>query len=174
MDAKSCIEAATAGSTFLLALATVGLAALTYRLERAWFNTSKEQIGVNMWLELKRQFDSKEMKHARKTLAPLLKNYSTSKHGKVPETLFDLLEDIGITYRENYLNRKLADSTFSYYVCRWYELAKAYIDEERKRHGEDETLFEDFEYVAEQMRVPDEVIDEAEIQRFFMGERNLD
>jgi hypothetical protein len=62
---------------------------------------------------------------------------------------------------------------FSFYACRWCEAARAYIDQERKRHGEDATLFERMEDVAKLMRLPDEVIDNDEIQLFLEDEAKL-
>src|SRR5439155_9334917 len=118
-------------ATALLAGATVCLAWLTYRLEKAWvktsseqiqawFKTSAEQIGVNTWLVLQRRFDSREMKRARKVLAEQLRTYTTAKHREISETVLDFFEDVGTTYKEGYLNKKLAESAFSYYACRWW------------------------------------------------------
>jgi len=131
MDTKSWIELATAISTSLLACGTFALAWLTRKLEKAWFTTSSHQIGVATWLELERRFDSEEMKRARKKLAQQLKAYTAAKHGKVSETVLDFFEDVGTTYKEGYLNRKLADSAFGFYACRWWEAAKAYVDHEQ-------------------------------------------
>jgi hypothetical protein len=114
------------------------------------------------------------MKRARKKLAQHLKAYDVTTHGKVSETVLNFFEDVGTTYKEGCLDRKLADSAFAFYACRWWEAAKAYIDREQKRHGEDAKLFEDFKAVAELMRLPGEVIDEAEVQRFLGDEAKLD
>src|SRR6266851_4281105 len=121
MDAKEMIEASVAGATLLLAIGTFWLAWITRRLEKAWFRTSSEQIGVNTWLVLQRRFDSREMKKARKVLSEQLQTYTTAKHGEISETVLDFFEDVGTTYREGYLNKKLAESAFSYYACRWWE-----------------------------------------------------
>jgi hypothetical protein len=152
----------------------VWLAWLTRKLEKAWFKTSSDQLGVTNWLEFVRRFDSEEMKRARKRLAEQLKDYTVSKHKKVSETALNFFEDVGTTYREGYLNKKLADSTFGFYACRWWEASKAYIDHEQKRHKEDTTLFADFRHIADVMRLPDEVIDHDEIQRFLEDEMQLD
>jgi hypothetical protein len=137
MDAKSWIETAMAVFTALLAFATFRLAHLTRKLETAWVNTSSEQIkawfktsadqiGVNTWLELQRRFDSKEMRRARKKLAEQLKTYSAAKHAGISEIVTDFFEDAGTLYKLGYLNKDLAESSFSFYACRWWEAAKAY------------------------------------------------
>ena len=174
MDTKEKIEACVAGATLLLAVATFWLALLTRKLEKAWVKASGDQIGVSTWLELERRFDSKDMKRARKKLAEQLKVYSTEKHADISEAVFEFFEDVGTLYRQQCVNRKLADSAFSFYACRWWESAKAYVDHERRVHGEDKTLFEDFEYVAKAMRLPNEVIDQEEVQAFLKDEAAID
>jgi hypothetical protein len=140
----------------------------------AWFKTSADQIGVKTWLELERRFDSEEMKRARKRFAQQLKTYSVTKHDKISETVLNFFESVGIAYKEGYLNKKLADSSFSFHAVRYWEAAKAYVDQEQKRHGNDATLFEDFKDMANLMRLPDEKLDDVEIQRFLEDEIRLD
>jgi len=140
----------------------------------AWFKTSSDQIGVKTWLELEQRFDSEEMKRARKKLAQQLKDYSVNKHNKVSETVLNFFESVGTAYKMGYLNEELAASSFGFYATRWWEVTKAYIDQEQKRHGEDATLFEDFKYFAQKMRLPSEVIDDDEIQTFLDDEMKLD
>ena len=110
---------------------------------------------------------------ARKKFAQQLKTYAVAKHDKISETVLNFFESVGIIYKEGYLNTKLADSSFSFYAVRYWEAAKAYVDQEQKRHGDDTTLFEDFKEMAELMRLPDEKIDDGEIQRFLDDEIRL-
>lgn len=174
MDTKDKIELSAAFATFLLAAGTFWLGWLTRNLEKAWFRTSAEQIGVNTWLTLQRRFDSREMKRARKALAQQLKAYSTVNHGVISETVLDFFEDVGTTYRHGYINKKLAESAFSFYACRWWEAAKAYVDHEQKLHNDDGTLFEDFKHFAETTRLDDETIDHNELERFLEDEMRLE
>jgi len=174
IETKSWVELSTAGATLLLAGATVWLAGLTRKLEKAWFRTSAEQIGVSTWLELEHRFDSKEMKSARRKLAEQLKNYSTSKHARISETVLNFFESVGTASKQGFLNRKLADSSFGFHASRWWEAAKAYVDHERKRHKEDGSLFEDFQDFAKCMRREGEVIDHDEVQRFLDDELKLE
>ncbi len=156
-----------------LAVATAALAAATIWLALESRQASYRYIGVRTWLELERRFDSEEMKRARKKLAQQLKAYEATQHVRVSETVLNFFESVGTAHRLKRLNKQLARSSFGFYACRWWEAARSYIDRERKRHNEDETLFEDFEDLASQMRSPDEKIDSEELQRFLEDESKL-
>jgi hypothetical protein len=138
----------------ILALSTLALAAFTAWM--AWStkklaNESREasfrQIRVQMWLTLKDRFDSDKMRNARASLAKIfIATLQTSKYDKIPsDEVLDFFEDLGIAYNKGYIETELADSTFSYYVSRWWEASKQYIDFQRKEHDEDTTLYKDFE-----------------------------
>jgi hypothetical protein len=178
-------EAATALFTAAMACFTAWLAWETRKLENSWreasaqqvetsLKTSTDQIGVKTWLELEKRFDSEELKCARRRFAQQLKAYGIPSHDKISETVLNFFESVGVAHKEGYLNKKLAESSFSFYACRYWEASKAYIDQEQKRHDEDATLFEDFQDFARAMRLPDEKIDDEEIERFLMDEMTLD
>jgi hypothetical protein len=171
--------------TAIMACFTGWLAWETRKLEKGWretsakqietwLKTSTDQIGVKTWLELERRFDSEEMKRARKQFAQQLRTYGIPNHDKISETVLNFFESVGIAYKEGCLSKILAESSFSFYACRYWEAAKAYIDQEQKRHDEDVTLFEDFHDFAKSMRLPNEKIDEEEIKRFLADEMKLD
>ena len=170
--------------TATMAVFTAWLAWETHKLEKswretsteqnkAWFRTSADQIGVRTWLDLERRFDSEELKRARREFAQQLKTYAITNHEAISETVLNFFESVGIAYKEGYLNKKLADSSFSFHAVRYWEAAKAYIDQEQKRHGADATLFEDFKDVVGLMRLPGEKIDDGEVQRFLEDEIRL-
>jgi hypothetical protein len=160
--------------TVVLAIFTAASAVGTFWLAWESKQSSYRQIGVQTWLTLEARFDSQEMMQARKKFAQQLKTYAVTKHDKISENVLNFLESVGIAYKEGYLNRKLADSSFSYYAVRYWEASKAYIDREQKIHGEDTTLFEDFKDMATLMRSPDEKIDAEEIELFLVAEIRLD
>jgi hypothetical protein len=157
----------------IMSIATVAMAVATFWLVCESKQASFRQIGVQTWLELEQRFDSEEMKRARKKLAQQLKAYSPNKHDKISETVLNFFESVGIAYKSKYLDKKLADSSFSFYACRWWEAAKPYVDQEQKRHDEDDTLFEDFEDMANLMRRPNEKIDDKELRCFLDDEERL-
>jgi len=185
MDMNLKLGIATMLFTAAMAGLTAWLAWETRKLEKswretcaeqinAWFKTSADQIGVKTWVDLEQRFDSQEMKQARKKFAQLLKCYAVTKHDKISETILNFFESVGIAYKEGYLNKKLADSSFSFYAVRYWEAAKAYIDQEQKRQGEDATLFENFKDMAKLMRLPGDKIDDREILLFLEDEIRLD
>jgi hypothetical protein len=160
-------------STGVLAGATSLLAFLTFRLELAWKKSSSQQLGVQTWLNVQSRFDSKEMKRCRKKLAQQLDPYKQAEHDKTAEELFDLFEDIGTLYDLKLLNRELAESAFSFYVNYWWRAAKSYIDRERMLHGDDDTLFEDFEKLAKAWRHFDPEISDEKLKKFLEDEKHL-
>ena len=167
------METILAYATVALALVTVGLAIATFWLVSEARKSSFREIGVQTWLEFQKRFDSSEMIQARKRLASQLEKYDSAKTNRISETVLNFFEDMGNVYKNGYLNKDLADSSFSFYACRWWEAAKPYIDQERRRHGGDKTIFEDFEFVVAQMRLPDEKIDDKELQNFLEDEGRL-
>jgi len=58
-------------------------------------------------------------------------------------------------------------------LCRWWAAVKSYVDDEGWRHKEDTTLFARFEKLADTMRLPDEIIDDRELQLFLEDESKL-
>jgi hypothetical protein len=156
----------------IMAIATAAMAIATFWLVFESRQASFRQIGVQTWLELERRFDSQEMKMARKNLARH-ESLRSKKHIKISETVLNFFESIGIAHQERCLNNKLADSSFSFYACRWREAVKPYVDQERKRQGDDDSMFEDFENFANAMCRPDEKIDDLNLQRFLDDEEKL-
>jgi hypothetical protein len=164
----------------LLAISTLGLAFFTAMMARATFMLAKEsreasfrQIGVQTWLEFQKRFDSEEVVRARKTLAGQLKAKTPAKGDRISETVLNFFEDLGIAYEKGYVEKELAEDSFSFYLCRWWEAMKSYVDQERKRHKEDATLFANSEKLANKARLPDEIIDDRELQLFLEDESRL-
>ena len=160
-------------SGHLLELATVALAIATVWLALEARQSSIRQIGVQTWLELERRFDSDDIRNARKGLAFSLASYKPENHDDVSEEFLDILESISTVYNLGLLNKELAVSSFSYYAARWWIFAEPYIKEERRRQGDDQTLFAEFENFAKAMRVHDEKIDDADMQKFVKNEMHL-
>lgn len=75
------------------------------------------------------------------------------------------------------LNQELARDTFGFYLWRWYLVMKPYIDAERARQDNDESLYENFEDLAlKWAEVKGEITPERGerfIQLFLEDEANL-
>jgi hypothetical protein len=155
-----------------LAAATVSLAVSTWQMVREAKEGSIRQLGVQTWLHMASRFDSEEIRRARARLAEQLERYDPSLHEDVAEEVLDLFEDIGTVHKLGLMNRQLADSTFSYYASRWWEVAKTYIYQERERNR-DEEIFRDFEALAKEMRRPSERLDSLDLKQFLEDEKGL-
>jgi hypothetical protein len=101
-----------------------------------------------------------------------MQEYDPSKHDEVTEEVLDVFEDIGTVYKLELINKELADSSFSYYASRWWEVAKTYIYQERERNKDDER-FSDFEAFAKEMRRRDEKLDNLYLNKFLNYEKRL-
>ena len=156
--------------TWILALSTVALAAATVYLAIVSRQGTSRQIGIQTWLALETRFDSAEMKQARKIFAAKCRPYKPSMHDHMSEEVLDLFESIGTVYNQGFINKTLADSSFSWYANRWWEAAKPYIDEERRRKGGDETLFEEFEKYVKEIRKSDPKITSDDLNQFLADE----
>jgi hypothetical protein len=175
MGVKEIMDSILALSTFALAVFTALMARATFKLASESREASFRQIGIQTWLEFTKRFDSAETIRARVELAKRIRSYTPSenKHAKISETVLNFFEDLGTAYRLGYVDKKLASESFGFHACRWWEAAKTYVDHERRRHGEDKTLFADFEKLAGALRLPDEVIHADELSLFLTDEANL-
>jgi hypothetical protein len=140
-----------------------------------WEKNAKNQIGVQTWLALEARFDSNEMRLARRHVAQQLINYVNLPqiHDAVQEIVFELLESISTVYNLGLLNTDLAISSFGYYIANWWSASESYIKEERKRQGNDVTLYEEFEKFAMKMKNGCPQIEPAQVRRFLNAEATL-
>ncbi len=158
-------------ATGWLAFSTKSLAQSTAKMLAETRDASARQLGVETWLRLSARFDSEEIRRSRVKLAGKIENYDPSKHDEITEEVLDLMEDIGTLYKLGLINKHLADSAFSYYSSRLWEVAKTYIYQERER-SKDNELFSDFEAFAKAMRRPDEKLDSLDLKKFLNDEKH--
>lgn len=85
----------------------------------------------------------------------------------------DFFEDVGTLLRYGYIDKKLVESSLGFYASRWWEAAQPHVNNERRRHNDDETIFEDFEILAKAARLAHERIDAAELKQFLDDEERL-
>jgi hypothetical protein len=160
-------------STIALAIFTAFMAKATHKLAKESREASFRQICVQMWLEFQKRFDSHEMIGARKILAIQFKLGIQDKGTTISETVLNFFEDLGIAYEKGYIEKELAYDSFSYHVCRWWAVLKLYVYKERKRHNDDASLFVNFEKLANKLCLPNEIIDDRELQLFLEDESGL-
>ena len=153
-DWKGLIDLVLATATVALAWKTWNLATATKQMADEARESSLRQIGVQTWLTLEKRFDSREIKLHRQELVDKLRLLGTvATHNDIDETLFELFESIGSLYNRGLIDKQLAESSFSFHAAGWWQLAKKYIDSERKRHNHDDEIFCEFQKFGEAMVV---------------------
>jgi hypothetical protein len=167
-------------ATCALAVVTGLMAYFTYTMSKATLtlaNESKEssfrQIGIQTWLEFSKRFDSPEMIKARESLATQINTDPSNPKKMVSDTVMNFFEDLGTIYNNGYIDKQLADNTFSHFACRYWGACKPYIDYDREKHNNDTTICEEFEKLAMAMRLPGEEIGQREIEVFLQDESDL-
>jgi hypothetical protein len=173
-------ELLVAAFTGWLAYATVRLAKDT-RIASAnqiaeHQQSTLKQIGVNCWLEFTRRFDSEDMIKARSKLAKAIKltPHKPAAYGQSSELVLNFFEDLAIVYQEGFIDKTLANNSFSYYVCRWWEATKDYVEYERKKQGGNNTLFDKFKWLANELKKDHAFPTAAQIPDFIYDESILD
>ncbi len=157
----------------VLAVVTAILVLATFWLVYETRHAATRQIGVQTWLTLDERFDSKEMKQARKILAAQLDPYDPTKFDQIDETVLNFFEDVGVTYENNDLDKELAESSFSYEANFWWAAAEAFIHDDRKRSGDDPTVYDNFESFAKAMHRYDPKISNKALKQFLADEKGL-
>lgn len=135
--------------TWALVLVTMALVFVTWRALVKQLAIARDQMRVENQLKNRELFDGKRMSAQRVALATQL--LRRSRHEAVREDVMNFFEDMGMLLRRGYLDSEMMWETFSYYSVRWWEACEDYVREERRQKGNDQTLFEDFEYLANKM-----------------------
>ena len=162
-----------------MAIGTWALVGVTIWLVKGQLSIAKEQRKIQLFLELRKEFDGSLISDRKLLAQQLLDN---KPHEEINEPVPNFFEDMGMLLRRDYLDREMIWDTFSYYVTRWWSSLKAYIAKERTDKGDD-TLFKDLEYLVETM-YRDEMMKRrktrteleptsAEVNRFLKEEANL-
>lgn len=157
------LQIAVAVGTWALVLGTWALVIVTYWLAKkqlsqvnrltqqqlslveGQLSTAKAQLQLQMYLELRRDFDN-SLISARKLLSSQL--LQGKPHDEINEPVMNFFEDMGMLLQRGYVERTMIYGTFSYYATRWWSACKDYIAKERADKGDD-TLFGDFENLIE-------------------------
>ena len=139
-------------------------------------NDARNLLAVQISVELDKQFDSLEMRQARRRIATQL-----LQHKEVTETrLLDFLDKVGMYSHQGRIDQDTIYSSYSYWVERyWPALRDVYIKEFRKDQN-DREYYKDFEELYEKM-VASNVKDsgkavklgKSEIDRFLKEEATL-
>ena len=154
---------------------TAGMTAATFWLAHETRDSAREQIRVQTWLTLDPQYDTKEMRLKRMSLAKSIQTYDPKKREEIEDDPLDYFETIGSVYNRHLLNEELAVSSFSYSATRWWDAAQQYIYDERRRTN-DPSIYEEFEAFVKAMRKyePQPVTAPDDLKAFLHDEQTLE
>ncbi len=156
---------------------TWALVFLTLWLVIGQLSKAEKQLKSQLYLQIRQDFDGDRMVSARKKLAQQLLDQVP--HDGVQEKVMDFFEDMGMLLRRRHLDRGMVLDTFSYYVTMWWSSSKKYVFEERARQRGDDTLFADFQAIAQVIaaKMPLDAAgiepSPSEIEDFLKGEAQL-
>lgn len=139
----------------------------------------RELVNATISFELDREFDSSEMRRARRTLA---KELLGNKQDLSETRPLDFFEKVATYERLGRVDAYTADSSFSYFVERYWPAVQGFVVRFRKAQGDD-TYFQDFERLnagmlerdaREKHRQASQVAPSlSEVQRFLKEEASL-
>lgn len=135
-------------------------------------------LDVQISIELDKQFDSPEMRHARRSLASQLLNKKEVTESRVN----DFFDKLGMYTHLKRINKDIAYQSYSYWVERYWPAIKASIEEFRKLEN-DPGYYQDYEELYGEMLTGDakelgKSVDQvapskSEIHRFLVEEATL-
>ena len=136
-----------------VAVGTWALAGFTLWLVKGQLSIAKEQREIQLYLELRKEFDG-HLLSARETLANQL--LDEKPHDDINETVMNFFEDMGMLVRRGYLDREMIWDTFGYFARMWWSACRDYVAKERGDLGDlDNIFFSDFEYLVERIAEQD-------------------
>ena len=131
-----------------VAVGTWALVLCTAWLVKRQLSIAKEQAQIQLYLELRKEFDGYLIEQRKILARQFLERASFE---EINEPVLNFFEDMGMLLRRNLLNHDMIWDTFSYYARMWRSASRDYIATMRTDLGGDETLFTDFDYLAERM-----------------------
>ena len=131
-----------------VAVGTWALVICTGWLVKRQLSIAKEQAQIQLYLELRKEFDGYLIEQRKILARKFLEHASID---KINEPVLNFFEDMGMLLRRGLLDHDMIWDTFSYYARMWRSASRDYIAKMRADLGGDETLFTDFDYVAERM-----------------------
>jgi hypothetical protein len=137
----------------IVAVGTWALVAATLWLVKGQISIAKEQRKIQLYLELRKEFDSGPLLYAREIFAGQL--LDGKPHDEMNQAVLTFFEDLGMLFRRKYLDREMIWDTFGYFVRMWWSASKDYIAKERANYGGDTFFFRDFQYLVERLSEDD-------------------
>lgn len=138
------------GPEWAIAWATIALVLVTAVLMYAQLRSSKKQLQIEFLLKNRDRYDDFVMQSKRTKVAHELIRQKPQREN-IPEDVANFFEDLGMQLRYRYLKPRMVWGVFGYDIVLWWFAHQAYVNHERKKRGDDKTLFSDFESLAKTM-----------------------
>lgn len=133
----------------VVAVGTWALALATLWLVHGQVSTAKDQRKIQLYLELRKEFDGHTLLKAREMFAVQI--LDGKPHEEMNQAVLTFFEDLGMLFRRKYLDLEMVWETFGYFVKMWWSAAKDYIAKERANYNGDRFFFKDFQLLVEQL-----------------------
>lgn len=137
----------------IVAVGTWALVAATLWLVKGQVSMAKEQLKIQLYLELRKEFDGHSLLSAREIFAGQL--LDGKPYAEMNQAVLTFFEDLGMLFRRDYLDREMIWDTFGYFVKMWWSASKDYIAKERAIYGGDTFFFRDFQFLVERLSEDD-------------------
>jgi len=132
----------------ILASGTWALVFATLWLVKGQLSTVKEHVKIQLYLELRKEFDRDPLLKSREIFAGQL--LDNKPHEELNQAVLNFFEDMGMLLRRKYLDREMIWDTFGHFAKMWWSASKDYIAKERANHDGDMFFFSDFRYLVGQ------------------------
>jgi hypothetical protein len=117
----------------VVAVGTWALVLATLWLVHGQVSTAKDQRKIQLYLELRKEFDSHTLLKAREMFAEQI--LDGKPHEEMNQAVLTFFEDLGMLFRRKYLDHEMVWETFGYFVKMWWSAAKDYISKERANYN---------------------------------------
>jgi hypothetical protein len=137
----------------ILASGTWALVFAPLWLVKGQLPTAKEHVKIQLYLELRKEFDCDPLLKSREIFVSQL--LDDKPHEEMNQAVLTFFEDTGMLLCRNYLDREMIWDTFGHFAKMWWSASKGYIAKERANHGRDTFFFKDFTYLVTQLSKDD-------------------
>ena len=98
----------------VVAVGTWALVLATLWLVHGQVSTAKDERKIQLYLELRKEFDSHTLLKAREVFAEQI--LDGKPHEEMNQAVLTFFEDLGMLFRRKYLDREMVWETFGYFV----------------------------------------------------------
>jgi hypothetical protein len=173
-------EMYTATGTWALAIVTLLAVAISFRFAQQQIKESKKSTGLQLFVQLTRDYQSPEMRELRKQFAAIIlaNRQPKAHHSPVSplsdQTVLDFFENISHLTKDNVLEKKIVWNYFCDSILNYWHSISPYVTNMRNEIN-DQSLFEDFEWLCNEFIMLNKGIrpDDNRLKNFLESEAYL-